>query len=104
MVDRALALNVLQLVALSLPAFAILLQIIVESDFAYVNEAVPVIVTGFGAFLLAGFVILVSLLFSPLSLAMRAALVILSAGMLILIAGIALIGLRTRRAQKVASE
>lgn len=35
MVDRQLAFGVLQLVALSLPAFAILLQMVVESEMAY---------------------------------------------------------------------
>ena len=71
MVNRHLVFSVLQLVALSLPAFAILLQMVVESEMAYTHWAVPITTAGVGMFLLAGVVFLDKLLLqlqSPLYL------------------------------------
>lgn len=43
MVQTSLALGVLQLVALALPAYAILIQLMVESDIPYANQALSVV-------------------------------------------------------------
>lgn len=58
MPNDGLAIGVLQLVALSLPAFAILMQIVVESEFPYANEAVPAVALSFGFIVAGGVVVL----------------------------------------------
>lgn len=100
MVDRQLAFSVLQLVALSLPAFAILLQLVVESGMAYTHWAVPITTAGMGLFLLAGAIMLGQLLFATLSLASMIALGLLLVGMLTLIIGGGLLGFQTQRKQQ----
>jgi len=55
-------------VALSLPAFAILLEIVVESDFPFTKEAVPITTAGFIFFLFAGIVDIAALVIASTSL------------------------------------
>lgn len=100
MVDRQLTFSVLQLVALSLPAFAILLQIVVESDIPFTHEAVPITTAGLGLFLVGGIVILLELVFSTQSTVVTLALSIITLGMVGLLVGASLIGLQTRRGQQ----
>lgn len=69
MVMRNVTLAVLQLVLLAFPAYAILLAMMVESDFAYANKAVPVVVGSFVAQIGAGFIIISMLLLQPQKLA-----------------------------------
>lgn len=60
--------------ALSLPAFAILLEVVVESEFPYVNQTVPLVAASFGLFLLAGIAIITLLIGELESLVLIAAL------------------------------
>lgn len=100
MVDRQLAFSILQLVALSLPAFAILLQMVVESDMAYTHWAVPLTTGGLGMFLVAGGLILVELILITPSFIANMSMGILLVGMVCLLLGASLIGLQTRRKQR----
>lgn len=100
MVDRSLAFSILQLVALSLPAFAILLQMVVESEFAYTEHAVPITTASLGLFILAGLIILADLLVTTQSVVARIALGVLVVGMTGMLLGAGLIGLQTREAQE----
>lgn len=104
MVERQLAFSILQLVALSLPAFAILLQMIVESDFPYTKEAVPITTASLGLFILAGLIILLEFLFSATSLVAQLAFGILGVGMIGMLIGASLIGIQTEEAQQEVSE
>lgn len=104
MVNTNLALGVLQLVALALSAFAILMEIIVESEFAYANRAVPVIAGSYGLLALGGTIVLTALLLSPLGVIMQVALVAIDLGLVGMVVGIGLVGLRTRQAQAAAAE
>lgn len=58
MVEQELAIGVLQLVALALPAFAIFLQLVVESDKPYIKYGIPVTTTAFLLFLVGGIIVL----------------------------------------------
>lgn len=104
MVDRQLTFSVLQLVALSLPAFAILLSIVVESDIPFTNEAVPITTAGLGLFFVGGIVILVELAFSTQSTVATLTLSILILGMVGMLVEASLIGLQTRRGQQRRAE
>lgn len=100
MVETELALGLLQLVALALPAFAILLQLIVQSNFPYANEAVPAVAASFAAITGSGITIITAMLLQPYTLAMRASLLLVDVGLIGLVVGVALISLRTRREQR----
>lgn len=100
MVNQQLAFSVLQLVALSLPAFAILLQIVVESDMAYTEWAVPITTAGMGLFLIAGGIFLGRVLLATTSRLTVLALGILLLGVLCLITGGVLIGWQTAKKQR----
>lgn len=100
MVNQQLAFTVLQLVALSLPAFAILLQIVVESDMAYTEYAVPMTTAGMGLFLAAGGVFLGRLILASTSELTQLALGFLLLGILFLIIGSSLIGWQTAKKQR----
>lgn len=100
MVDRQLAFSVLQLVALSLPAFAILLQMVVESDMAYTYLAVPITTTGMGLFLLAGVLFVGKLLVATTSAIATLALGGILLGIISLVLGGSLIGLQTAQKQQ----
>lgn len=100
MVERQLAFGILQLVALSLPAFAIILQMVVESNFPYTKHAVAITTASMGLFLVAGIVILADRLFTTTSTVAQMALGALILGMVGLIFGSSLIGLQTERAQQ----
>ncbi len=101
MVNQQLAFSVLQLVALSLPAFAILLQIVVESDMAYTERAVPITTAGMGLFLAAGGIFLGRLLLTTTSRLTALALTLLLLGMGCLIIGGVLIGWQTAQKQRL---
>lgn len=100
MVKTGLALSILQLVALSLPAFAIILQLIGESDIPYANEAVPVVAASFAAITGSGAVITGTMVLQDHTLAMQASLLRVTVGLVGLIAGVILVSLRTRREQQ----
>jgi len=100
MVNRQLAFSVLQLVALSLPAFAILLQIVVESEMAYTKWAVPITTAGMGLFLIAGAIFLGELLLAPTSAIATLAVGILLVGILCLLLGASIIGRQTAQKQR----
>ena len=100
MVDRQLAFSVLQLVALSLPAFAILLQMVVESEVAYTHWAVPITTAGMGLFLAAGAIILGELLLTTTSAIAALALALLLFGILSLLIGGILLGHQTGKKQR----
>ena len=100
MVDRQLAFSVLQLVALSLPAFAILLQIVVQSEIAYTDWAVPMTTAGMGLFLIAGGIFIVELLLEATSAIAALALGTLLLGIVSLFFGASLIGRQTGKKQR----
>ena len=100
MVERQLAFSILQLVALSLPAFAILLQMVVESNFPYTGHAVLLTTASMGLFLIAGAVVLGERFFATTSPVTQMALGTLVLGILGLLLGSGLIGLQTHRAQQ----
>lgn len=100
MVNQQLAFSVLQLIALSLPAFAILLQIVVESEMPYTHWAVPVTTAGMGMFVVAGALILGQLLSATTSILSQLALGTLIVGILCLLVGVGLIGLQTANRQR----
>ena len=100
MVERDLALGILQLVALSLPAFAILMEIVVESDFPLTKAAVPITTAGFGLFLTAGLVNLVALVITTNSLVLQVSLGLVGLGLCSLLIGAALIGTQIEEAQE----
>lgn len=102
--ETELALGVLQLVALSLPAFAILLELMVESNFPYANRAVPVVAGSFAALVAGGIVIVSGILLQPHTFLMRASLLLIDVGLVGMVAGIALIAHRTRREQRRAAD
>lgn len=104
MVQTDLAISVLQLVGLSLPAYAILLELMVESEYAYANLAVPVVALSFGLVVSGGTVVLTAFLLSPRSLLMQIALVFIDVGLLGMLVAIYLIGFRTKRAQERIAE
>lgn len=86
--------------ALSLPAFVILVEVIVESDFPFANMAVPIIVTGFGLFIFRGIIILLRLLVASISWQLRVTVVSLLLGLLAILVGVALLGFRTTKVQE----
>lgn len=92
-------LGVLQLVALALPAFAILLELIVESDKSYTYYAVPVTTAGLGLFLLGGLFVLGELLVRTESAIFAMAIGGIGMGMLCLLVGAAAIGFQTQKEQ-----
>ena len=100
MVDRQLTFSVLQLVALSLPAFAILLQMVVESEMAYTHWAVPITTAGMSMFLLAGAIFLGRLLLATTSTITTLALGLLLLGVITLIFGANVIGRQTAKKQR----
>lgn len=100
MVDRQLAFSILQLVALSLPAFAILLQMVVESEMPYTHWAVPITTAGMGLFLVGGFVVLVRLMLTTATTTAAVALGFLLLGILSMLVGASLIGLQTGKEQR----
>lgn len=100
MVNTQLAFSVLQLVALALPAFAILLQMVVESEIAYTYSAVPITTAGMGLFLIAGAIILGELLLTTPSAIAQFALGIILLGILTMLVGASLIGYQTEKKQR----
>lgn len=100
MVERKLAFSILQLVALSLPAFAILLQIVVESEMPYTHWAVPLTTGGLAMFLVGGAIILGEFMFTTTSLTATVALGVILLGLLSLLVGASLIGLQTGQKQR----
>ncbi|GAA0674100.1 hypothetical protein ACFQDG_08850 [Natronoarchaeum mannanilyticum] len=100
MVDRQLAFSILQLVALSLPAFAILLQMVVESEMAYTHWAVPITTAGLGLFLIGGAVVLGHLMLATATITTTIALGFILLGMLSMLIGASLIGLQTGAKQR----
>ena len=104
MVERQLAFSILQLVALSLPAFATILPMVVESNFPYTEHAVAITTASMGLFLVAGIVILADSFFTSTSTVAQLALGALILGMVGLIFGSSLIGLQTERAQQQHSD
>lgn len=99
MVQEQLVLGVLQLVALALPAFAILLQLVVESEMSYTQHAIPVTTAGFLLFLVGGIIVLGQLIVITTSFVFALALGILGLGMVCLLLGAATIGFQTRKRQ-----
>lgn len=99
MVERQLEFNILQLVALSLPAFAILLQIVVESEMAYTYWAVPLTTGGLVMFLIGGAIIVGEFMFTTTPLTATVALGAILFGMCSLLIGASLIGLQTKTKQ-----
>jgi len=99
MVNEQLAFSVLQLVALSLPAFGILLQMVVESDMAYTKWAVPLTTAGMGLFLVSGGIFLGRLILEATSYLTVLTLALLLLGILFLITGASLIGWQTAEKQ-----
>ncbi|RBI60606.1 hypothetical protein DMJ13_16565 [halophilic archaeon] len=100
MVDRQLAFSILQLVALSLPAFAILLQMVVESNIPYTHWAVPITTAGLALFLIGGALILGELMLATASTTATIALGALLLGILSMLIGASLIGLQTGEKQR----
>ncbi|MFC4551556.1 MULTISPECIES: hypothetical protein [Halorussus] len=100
MVDRQLAFSILQLVALSLPAFAILLQIVVETEMAYTHWAVPITTAGLGLVLISGAVVIGELILATTTTTMMIALGFLFLGVLSMLIGASLIGLQTGAKQR----
>lgn len=100
MVDRQLAFSILQLVALSLPAFAILLQMMVESKMSYTHWAVPITTAGMGLFLIGGAIVVVELIFASASTTAAVALVFSLLGLLSMLVGASLIGLQAGAQQR----
>ena len=99
MVEQELAMGVLQLVALALPAFAILLQLVVESEMSYTNYAIPVTTAGFLLFLVGGIIVLGQLVALTASTTFALALGILGLGMVCMLFGATTIALQTRKGQ-----
>lgn len=99
MVEQELAVGVLQLVALALPAFAILLQLVVESEMSYTKYAIPVTTAGFLLFIVGGIIVLGQLVVMTTSTIFALALGILGFGMVCMLLGATTIGLQTRKKQ-----
>jgi hypothetical protein len=104
MADRELAFSIRQSVALSLPAFAILLQMVVESEMPDTHWAVPITTAGLGLFLVGGSIALVQLMLTSVSTATTIALGFILLGILILLVGASLLGLQTRAQQRRLKE
>lgn len=104
MVNDRLAFSILQLVALSLPAFAILLQMVVESEFPYTKEAVPITTGSLGLFIVAGLIVVGDLVFTSASVVAQLTLGILGLGMVGMLFGAGLLGLQTEEAQQRENE
>lgn len=100
MVDRQLAFSILQLVALSLPAFAILLEMVVESEMPYTHRAVPITTAGLGLFLIGGTIVLGDLILATTSITATIALGFVLLGILSMLIGAGLIGLQTEVKQR----
>ena len=100
MVDRQLAFTILQLVALSLPAFAILLQMTVESEMPYTHWAVPITTAGMGLFLISGAIVVVELILATTTITATIALGFSLLGILGMLIGSSLIGLQTGEKQR----
>jgi len=100
MVDRQLAFSILQLVALSLPAFAILLQMVIESEMPYTHWAVPITTGGLGLFLIGGAIVIGQLMFTQITTTTTIALGFLLLGLLSLLIGASLIGVQTGMKQR----
>ena len=100
MVDRQLAFSILQLVALSLPAFAILLQMVVESEMPYTHWAVPITTAGLGLFLIGGAIVVVELMLATTTTTATVALGFALLGILSMLIGASLIGLQTGEKQR----
>ncbi|MFC4451908.1 hypothetical protein [Halorussus aquaticus] len=100
MVERQLAFTFLQLVALSLPAFAILLQIMVESEMPYTYWAVPITTAGMGLFLIGGAIVVVELMFATATTTATVALGFALLGIFSMLIGVSLIGFQTGKEQR----
>ncbi|UPV72814.1 hypothetical protein M0R89_09655 [Halorussus limi] len=100
MVERQLVFTFLQLVALSLPAFAILLQIMVESEMPYTYWAVPITTAGMGLFLIGGAIVVVELMFATATTTATVALGFALLGIFSMLIGVSLIGLQTGAEQR----
>lgn len=99
MVEQQLAIGVLQLVALALPAFAILLQLVVESEKSYTKYAIPVTTAGFLLFIVGGIIVLGQLVLITTSTIFALALGLLGLGMVCMLLGTTTISLQTRKNQ-----
>lgn len=99
MAEQGLAMGVLQLVALALPAFAILLQLIVEAEMSYTHYAVPVTTAGLILFLVGGTIILARFALRSTSTIVSVALGIIGLGMVCTLAAALAIGLQTQKKQ-----
>ena len=100
MVDRQLAFSILQLVALSLPAFAVLLQMVVESEMPYTHWAVPITTAGLGLFLTGGSLVVGALMLTTTTTIATLALGFILLGILSMLIGASLIGLQTGMEQR----
>lgn len=99
MAEHGLAMGVLQLVALALPAFAILLQLIVEAELSYTHYAVPVTTAGLILFLVGGTIVLAKIALRSTSTVVSMAVGIVALGMICMLLGALAIGLQTREKQ-----
>ncbi|NHN59863.1 MULTISPECIES: hypothetical protein [Halorussus] len=98
--DRQLAFSILQLVALSLPAFAILLQMVVESEMPYTHWTVPITTAGLGLFLIGGALVVGKLMLATTTTTATVALGFILLGILSMLLGASLIGLQTGAKQR----
>lgn len=89
----------LQLIALALPAFAILLELVVESEMSYTKYAILVTTAGFLLFLVGGIIVLGQLVVMTTSTTFAVALGLLGFGMGCMLIGATTIGLQTRKKQ-----
>ena len=86
--------------ALSLPAFAILLQIVVESKMAYTHWTVPITTAGLRLFLIGGAIVLGELMLATTTITATIALGFLLLWLLSLLVGANLVGFQTRVKQR----
>ena len=100
MVDRQLAFGILQLVALSLPAFAILLQMVVETEMPYTHWAVPITTAGMGLFLIGGAIVVMELMLATTATTVTIALGFVLLGIFSMLIGASLIGFQTGEKQR----
>lgn len=75
-----------------------------EFTVVWANKAVPVIAGSFGLLAIGGTIVLTALLLSPLGVIMQVALVVIDFGLVGMVVGIGLVGLRTRQAQAAAAD
>ena len=95
MIDRQLACSILQLVVLALPAFAILLQMVVESEMPYTHLTVPITTGGLGPFLIGGALVIGELMLATTTTTATIALGFLLLGILSMLVEASFIGLQT---------